>query len=1203
MTNFEKLEIAGIRSVHPDRPIEIEFFKPLTLITGPNGAGKTTIIESLLYACTGDCPPGSQKGRLFCSRSHAPKGQVNLRRSLLVSLNNGKLKLTSGDFIGTVSDGDGQPSLGSNIVNKKMDFELSEIIETSKQMLDSVLFCHQEESIKRDTQKDKEIIETKYKTYQELCSDLNKYNEKIQQLENQKISSQKSLSSTTSKVEELKQKLNEYNAKVSEIERHARERDILIEKLKSKEDYVITDSLEELEKKEQDFENAIRKSSETPNTQNTKLRVDLENALSILKNQITEETTKLGALSANETSRVELENNTRNELKISSNEPLMSAIQNQLKSLSNEIDKIQNEQEIQNNNITQLKNDLSPKESELHVANTNMSIKNEQLLNEQNTLTRIKTDQKKIFDLINSKKTAKSNIESIISDLNNRLSSQDFSLLESQKRAVLNSVLGKIDHIDSQLDAAHKIAHARFEVSALQKVIDTNNAFIGDVLNKIQITNVKEELDRIKNVISTSITNEKNITSQSLDVKKQRMQNDARLNQIKNEKKRIENELQSTLESIKSFGNEESNKQLILDLKEKEKGIWTIASDLIDKACSSGSCPICGNTNFAHDDLQHKKETFLQSGEFKQEDKEQLKKLEGFETNRHHFENLSKKLQQQLDKLGTEELSLIDSIEESKRLEDELDQQLDVLKKEIETSKELESQLTEVDSKQTEIRINQEKIQAIDINKDIPTVEVLQQEKKQCNQQKTTLESEIDEISRKKDINQQTKKNLEMKQNDLDNIIDTIKEYENSLESLTNSFSQSTQKVQELQKEINDQQEIVMKTKNILETLKKGIKEQENQITLQNEKIRQHSKNLSSRFSKLSHLKESLESSQPLEKIQNQIEIHKKKKIYSEGQVNQLNEKITQIKLQEQNANAASNALKLKKQKVKEEIELLKSRQALQAIKNLIETLNTSELQQNLSQIKRQLINTENLAKKEENSLHEAQWGLKETQSNIEKLNERKKECCSDGSIVDEFDKIAIESIVIKDTVDDLTKYIDVVDKSLIQYHQEKMKEINETINSLWTTVYSSQDIQTIKIEAETESSETSTRRSYSYRVCMVKDNTTLDMRGRCSMGQKALASVIIRIALAKTFCSKCSVLALDEPTINLDEDNCASLASQLCKLLADDGKLSQFQILLITHDESFVRKLHDFNDEYYRIERDSSNCSCIKRASFSELT
>ena len=62
----------------------------------------------------------------------------------------------------------------------------------------------------------------------------------------------------------------------------------------------------------------------------------------------------------------------------------------------------------------------------------------------------------------------------------------------------------------------------------------------------------------------------------------------------------------------------------------------------------------------------------------------------------------------------------------------------------------------------------------------------------------------------------------------------------------------------------------------------------------------------------------------------------------------------------------------------------------------------------------------------------------------------------------------------------------------------------------------------------------------------MMKDNVEMDMRGRCSAGQKVLASIIIRLALAESFSTNCGVLALDEPTTNLDRDNIHSLAIAL---------------------------------------------------------
>ena len=68
--------------------------------------------------------------------------------------------------------------------------------------------------------------------------------------------------------------------------------------------------------------------------------------------------------------------------------------------------------------------------------------------------------------------------------------------------------------------------------------------------------------------------------------------------------------------------------------------------------------------------------------------------------------------------------------------------------------------------------------------------------------------------------------------------------------------------------------------------------------------------------------------------------------------------------------------------------------------------------------------------------------------------------------------------------------------------------------------------------------------------VVMIKGQTELDMRGRCSAGQKVLASIIIRLALAETFCLTSGLLALDEPTTNLDRENVEGLAQALTDII-----------------------------------------------------
>lgn len=108
------------------------------------------------------------------------------------------------------------------------------------------------------------------------------------------------------------------------------------------------------------------------------------------------------------------------------------------------------------------------------------------------------------------------------------------------------------------------------------------------------------------------------------------------------------------------------------------------------------------------------------------------------------------------------------------------------------------------------------------------------------------------------------------------------------------------------------------------------------------------------------------------------------------------------------------------------------------------------------------------------------------------------------------------------------------------------MEEINKIIRELWVSTYQSPDIDTIEIRSDAET--TRGNRSYNYRVVMLKGDTELDMRGRSSAGQRVLTSIMIRLALAETFGLNCGILALDEPTTNLDRANIESLAESLSK-------------------------------------------------------
>nr|CAD2140908.1 unnamed protein product [Meloidogyne enterolobii] len=137
-----------------------------------------------------------------------------------------------------------------------------------------------------------------------------------------------------------------------------------------------------------------------------------------------------------------------------------------------------------------------------------------------------------------------------------------------------------------------------------------------------------------------------------------------------------------------------------------------------------------------------------------------------------------------------------------------------------------------------------------------------------------------------------------------------------------------------------------------------------------------------------------------------------------------------------------------------------------------------------------------------------------------------------------------VERQVTLEAIEDLDRYYKTVDDSIIEFHQHKMEQINSILSELWARVYQGNDIETIKIKSQTVGS------AEKKNVVMTVDQTDIDMRDRCSAGQKVLASILIRIALADVFAGNCRILALDEPTTNLDADKVENIGTMLKNLI-----------------------------------------------------
>ncbi|EDO08553.1 AAA domain family protein [Babesia bovis T2Bo] len=186
---------------------------------------------------------------------------------------------------------------------------------------------------------------------------------------------------------------------------------------------------------------------------------------------------------------------------------------------------------------------------------------------------------------------------------------------------------------------------------------------------------------------------------------------------------------------------------------------------------------------------------------------------------------------------------------------------------------------------------------------------------------------------------------------------------------------------------------------------------------------------------------------------------------------------------------------------------------------------------------------------------------------------------------------------------EDLNLYTKTLEIKLHQYHSEKIEQINTVLKRVWREVYTGTNVDYIEIQSNIDTVVATTGlapRSYNYRMVMVNHNgVEMDMRGRCSAGERVLASLILRITLTEAFCYNCNILALDEPTTNLDKENIASLETSLAKLVNDCS--IDFQLILITHDEGFARKmaLRCNCNKYFRLTKNTENDTVIEAVPF----
>ncbi len=162
-------------------------------------------------------------------------------------------------------------------------------------------------------------------------------------------------------------------------------------------------------------------------------------------------------------------------------------------------------------------------------------------------------------------------------------------------------------------------------------------------------------------------------------------------------------------------------------------------------------------------------------------------------------------------------------------------------------------------------------------------------------------------------------------------------------------------------------------------------------------------------------------------------------------------------------------------------------------------------------------------------------------------------------------------------TMNDLDKFIDTLNLTQNQLRGEFLKTVNNIMNKIWGELYPYPDFSEIRLMIDKD-----------YVLQLKGSRGWVSVEGIVSGGERSLASLALRIAFSLAFTPNLRWMILDEPTHNLD----ANAIQHFGDILRD--KLGYFaeQVFLITHEE----KLSDsIGGSVYKMERDKENDGVTK--------
>ncbi|KAF5294950.1 hypothetical protein FQR65_LT10663 [Abscondita terminalis] len=765
-----------------------------------------------------------------------------------------------------------------------------------------------------------------------------------------------------------------------------------------------------------------------------------------------------------------------------------------------------------------------------------------------------------------------------------------------------HKVLLKNNVTEAELETLkHEIVKREAEIHKLKnKHFDNLNLIFGDDIPKPG--SIKNGVDRFRQTKSGEITdvkkkiNTKQRESTTVE-SKLRFQKDKLLSlekELKDSEQKVSNVCQSN-----SFEDTSAELQKIIEKLQKDKGQLSSGKIMYEKFVSDFQkekpcCPLC-KTDFTKQEavtneiirsirskiagipkaleettekLKIKEAQYTELLQLKPVN-ERISKLKdnlipGTTSERNSFESIYERVSKELSDYNTQLNELQNSVDCCNKITGDV-ALIDQQQTEIDNSRrkivDLESQIVQVPSKrsrqQIEIQLQTNKLELTNTRRNYETSQTkLKQYNDSCQQLREERSKHVEkqlQIQKAMQGKPQLQDQLEELSNKEKSLTNEIKNLKSSLEPLGLELKEieamkesvkitNREKIKDAQKELNESKQFLEDIKRLQRTVERFLSEGVEQM---------------------------------FEKTLNELTEYKKKNASLEETKKGVLDNITDVNMQLANHDGGFRNLNdnlLLREKRKEEV----------------------KLQAEVDQLKRQIGNHNYktiLEEKKKLQLEKEEYGRQISQC-VGKIDMLKQEIIKSEielksveykNAHENFKKAFVRHTATKEARQNLFLFLKTLEGAVLKFHQERMNQINKIIAKLWRSIYRGNDCDYIKIKTD-EITNTGLRRTYNYKVVQIKSDVEIEMRGRCSAGQKVLACLIIRMALAETFSKNCGILALDEPTTNLDRSNIHSLSAALAKVVNARQEEKNFQLLIITHDEDFLRALSrvDKVDSYW---------------------